>query len=266
MNATNAWLEHIAAVVFLGAEINPRGKATKEIPQQTMIVDMRRPVVLEPSRKLSYTFMAAESHWMLTGDDRVETIAKFNPRIAQYSDDGVKFFGAYGPKIVSQMAHVIDTLRKDPASRQAGLTIWRENPTTTKDVPCTVAMWFFIRHGRVNCHVFMRSSDAWLGVPYDVFNFSMVAHMVCCGLNLHGCGVKPGKLYLTMASAHIYEEHWELAKALPAKVDDAIDWSLTPPQLYTSFTDLINTLDKLRYSKPGDSIRWWNKPSGDLQI
>jgi thymidylate synthase len=98
----------------------------------------------------------------LSGDDKVATISPYNGRIADFSDDGMKFFGAYGPKIIAQLPFILDKLRKDPMSRQAGLTIWRESRRSPKDVPCTVAMFFSVRDGKLNNHVFMRSSDAWL--------------------------------------------------------------------------------------------------------
>jgi thymidylate synthase len=64
----------------------------------------------------------------------------------------------------------------------------------------------------------MRSSDAWLGWPYDVFNFSMVAWALC--LQLHEMGVKdvlggtikPGTLFLTAGSQHLYATNVEQAK------------------------------------------------------
>ena len=179
----HVWLQTLDDLVNHGHVVSPRGQETRELPQRTIVVDMNRPVLNIPERNLGYKFMAAEAYWILTGDYRVETIAPYSKAISQFSDDGVTFFGAYGPKITHQFQYVLNKLVEDPDTRQAGLTIWRENPPQTKDVPCTVAIFFSIRRGELNCHVFMRSSDAWLGVPYDVFNFSMLSHAVCGCLN-----------------------------------------------------------------------------------
>ncbi|MBU6231514.1 hypothetical protein KGP36_02495 [Patescibacteria group bacterium] len=202
------WLQHLKKVLTEGATTEVRGKRMVEIPQATIKVDMRKPVVAVSERKLNYKFMAAEAYWILSGDDSVAGIAPWNAKIAEYSDDGVRFFGAYGPPIKEQMAYVVGKLKADPASRQAGLTIWRQNPPETKDYPCTVAMFFSIRAGQLHAHVFMRSSDAWLGLPYDIFNFSCIAAYVLASLN-DGAATHDmlflGNLYLTMANAHIYE-------------------------------------------------------------
>ena len=252
-----SWLEAINDILTNGWEVSPRGQQTKEILQRTLEVNMRKPVLTLPERKLSYQFLAAEAFWILSGDYRVATIAPYNKHISQFSDDGEVFFGAYGPKIVAQLGYVVQKLLEDRDTRQAGMTIWRENPPQTRDVPCTVAIFFNIRGDKLNCHVFMRSSDVWLGVPYDVFNFSMLAHAVCGFLNPHGAGVSPGTLYLTAASSHLYERNFELAKGcLGAEPPVPMD---TPDALFHSPQALMNCLKDLRESKPGHPLRWWEK-------
>lgn len=214
MSATVAWLATLAKILNHGALIAPRGLKTRELLHHRVVVDMRDPVVRAPLRKLSYKFMAAEALWILRGDDTVAGIAPFNPRIADFSDDGATFFGAYGPRVVAQLDYVVDALTRDRETRQAVLTTWRRNPPHTKDVPCTVALTFMIRDGRLNCHAFMRSSDAWLGLPYDAFNFSMIAARVACRYNEQIAMLEPvalGTLYLTAASAHLYAPNFAAA-------------------------------------------------------
>lgn len=258
MDFSRVWLNAINDILTNGDLVSPRGKLTKEIPQRTIEVDMRKPVLRVPDRSLSYKFMVAEAFWILSGDDRVETIAPYNSRIAAFSDDGERFFGAYGPKIVAQLPYIIEKLQADEDSRQAGLTIWRECPPNTKDVPCTVAVFFNIRGGKLNAHVFMRSSDVWLGVPYDVFNFSMLSHLVCGLLNerrLVADAVSPGRLFLTAASSHLYETNWDDAKmCLGSTVLDQIE---TPKLLWNDPQFLMSELKDLRDSRPGDARRWW---------
>lgn len=258
MDFSRVWLNAINDILANGDLVSPRGKLTKEIPQRTIEVDMRKPVLRVPDRSLSYKFMAAEAFWILSGDDRVETIAPYNSRISAFSDDGERFFGAYGPKIVAQLPYIVEKLQADEDSRQAGLTIWRECPPNTKDVPCTVAVFFNIRGGKLNAHVFMRSSDVWLGVPYDVFNFSMLSHLVCGLLNEHRLvadAVSPGRLFLTAASSHLYETNWDDAKmCLGSTVLDQIE---TPKLLWNDPQFLMSELKDLRDSRPGDHRRWW---------
>ena len=255
---SRTWLEAVNDILTNGDLVAPRGKMTREILQRTIVVNMRKPVLRVPNRSLSYRFMAAEAFWILSGDDRVATIAPYNSRIKDFSDDGERFFGAYGPKIVAQLPYVIEKLQADEDSRQAGLTIWRECPPQTKDVPCTVAIFFNIRGDKLNAHVFMRSSDVWLGVPYDVFNFSMLSHLVCGLLNEHrpaADAVSPGRLFLTAASSHLYETNWEDARL--CLVSQVLDQVETPKLLWNNPTYLMSELKTIRDSRPGDACRWW---------
>ncbi len=245
----------------------PRGRKTLEIPQRTITVKMRQPVLMVASRKLNYKFMGAEAHWILDGSNKVEDIAPFNPNIAKFSDDGEVFFGAYGPKIADQIDYVVGSLLKDRDSRQAGINIWRENPPPTKDVPCTVSMFFNIRNTpnspyRLNMHVFMRSSDIWLGIPYDVFNFSMVAHKVCAIYNTDRRAdtvIEPGVLFLTAASSHLYADNVNEAIACVNIGAPEDGHRLSPDELYLSDEMLMKNLKELRTSKPGHEARWWEQ-------
>lgn len=256
VDASRAWLHNISDLIVMGQDHVARGKLTKELPHRTITTLMRKPVVMTQARKLSYRFLAAEAYWILTGDNQVRTIEPYNKHITQFSDDGLTFFGAYGPKIWSQINYVVGKLQQDPGTRQAGLTLWRENPPATKDYPCTIAMWFQIRQGRLNMHVFMRSSDAWLGVPYDVFNFSMVAHLICCRLNKESF-VEPGILYLTAASSHLYEQNFADAMSMEGAIIP--NQPVTPTVFYTNETKLLETLRLLRESSSGHDLRWWEK-------
>ena len=51
----------------------------------------------------------------------------------------------------------------------------------------------------------MRSNDAWLGTPYDTFNFSAISFFIACHLNKLGLKCKVGSLNIQAGSRHIYE-------------------------------------------------------------
>jgi thymidylate synthase len=58
----------------------------------------------------------------------------------------------------------------------------------------------------------MRSSDAWLGWVYDVFNFSQISLYVLLQLkSQHKIKLELGELTLTAGSQHIYQQHWKPA-------------------------------------------------------
>ena len=133
--------------------------------------------------------------------------------IPEFSDDNVRFYGSYGPKIVDQISYVIDTLAKDDYSRQAVINIWREKPGPSKDIPCTCSLQFILRDDKLNCIATMRSSDAWLGWPYDAFNFTCISIYTLLQLmHQHRKTYKLGNLSINAGSQHLYERNWEKAK------------------------------------------------------
>jgi thymidylate synthase len=287
-NADQAWLSALRYLLDPTTEgggqlVGPRGMGTIERQAVMTTVDMSRPIVTAPSRKLNYRFMAAEAYWILTGDNRVETIEPYCKEIAKFSDDGEVFAGAYGPRIIEQLPFVLRKLAEDTDTRQAVLTIWKESPPNSADIPCTVAMVFQLRRNELDLHVFMRSSDAWLGCPYDIFSFSMVAFFVC-GLYNNAIvdpwqvinmlevekaalvarypepdEIKPGTLYLQAASLHLYER--DIAKAMEVLIKErnappTFSNESAVPRIYAvSPRALLEKLDRLRYT----TDEWWFK-------
>lgn len=200
-----------------GHFVSPRGMQTRElIGYNFTIYQPTYNIVTQASRRLNPSFLAGELLWMLTGTNDARLITPYNKQIGQYSEEGF-FKGAYGPKLMEQLPYVIQTLIDDPESRQALLTLWRERPGKSKDIPCTISMQFFIRNGLLDMVVYMRSNDAWLGLPYDVFNFTMIQAYVASFF-----GLELGWYHHHVGSLHLYEQHWRIAQALITEVVEGI--------------------------------------------
>lgn len=218
-----AYIRCLKLVLHGGALTHPRGFTCWELSPCTVNITFPNfNVLINPIRKASRTFMAAELIWILTGSDQVDMISFYNSRISKFSDDGKVFFGAYGPKVVAQLKYVIDTLVKDQWSRQAIINIWRENPAPTKDVPCTISLHFIQRPiGYLNLVVYMRSQDLWLGFPYDVHNFTSLQNIVASMLN-----IKLGTFTLIQGSLHLYQDNRDAA--IEASYSEIIALKSTP--------------------------------------
>ena len=216
-SANDAWLRAVCDVTNIYGftrVVKPRGLPCREIyGPYTVTVDPYYPIVSLVNRKLNYRFAAAEALWITTGRNDLEFLSSVNKNMARYSDDGKSLTGAYGPKIFEQLDYVVEKLVEDEETRQASLTIWERNPAPSKDVPCTVAMSFYLRNRRLSCAVFMRSSDIYLGLPYDIFSFSMVMRLVLeryvSKVINNGLGYLLGPLYITAGSSHLYDHDLE---------------------------------------------------------
>lgn len=217
---------------------SPRGMPIVEtLGAVVSLEDPLRCAISLPLRKLNYHFMVAEWWWICSGDDRVESIAPYCDEIKKFSDDGKTFFGAYGPRWRDQVERVIALLKTDRDSRQAVVSTWRTNDlwarwmeafvggerwaAWTKDVPCTLTMQYLIRDGMLNTIVTMRSWDAWLGLPYDLFNFCMLASCVAAELSVY-----PGTVTVQAGSLHLYDRNREAAQKL---IDSGPHYTHSPP-------------------------------------
>ena len=250
-SANATWISNLHSLITRGASVSPRQRATRECLSFVSDIDMRFPVVSIIARRLSHQFMAAEAHWILTGCNLVEPLARHAPSIRQFSDDRITFFGAYGPQIVPQLDYLTSTLRDDPHSRQAVATIWQRCPPKSRDIPCTIAVQWLIRDGALHCIDTMRSSDIWLGWPYDVFNFTMLTAAIAIRLRQAGVPTRLGTLSIHSASQHLYERN--LANAELCIADHtAIEYQ---PFDYTHFESEQDLLSFLFAAASGDGHR-----------
>lgn len=263
-NIDSAFKGVISDIMVNGDDVRPRGKRTKELAHASFaLFDPGANILTNAARKLSHAYAVAEWLWILTGHRDVETIAPFNKRIADFSDDGQSFYGAYGPWVTSQLPYVVKTLKADPDSRQAVMTIWRQSPPPTKDVPCTVAIQYLLRGGRLMAQTFMRSNDAWLGLPYDVFTFTRLQAFVAAAL-----GVPMGRYVHTVGSLHLYEQDWEkalIASRAPHHVARSPDltWPL-PRDLNERFEELAVLVPEIAGGAALDAPEPWGTYLGVL--
>ena len=173
----------------------------------TVIDDPKDNLVTSPIRKLSHKYAIGELLWYLSGSNKLDAIANYSKAWNKLSDDGETVNSAYGYRIFEkfgfdQWEHVKGLLKADPNSRQAVIHIKEPNPEKTKDLPCTVALQYFIRDGKLYATTYMRSNDIWLGFPYDVFTFTCLQIKMAFEL-----GVGIGSYTHIAGSLHLYSRN-----------------------------------------------------------
>jgi thymidylate synthase len=241
-----AWMKLLYGILHNGAEVSPRNMETKELTNVTFHVkDGLSNILISDVRDLNYRFMIAEWLWTRGGMADVGSLERYNSIMRQFSDDGIYLAGAYGPRLKTQWKYVFENLQQ-PFSRQAIASIWTTSPWPSKDIPCTLTLQWLIRNECINCTVNMRSSDAWLGLPYDFFNFSQLTNVVSSSF-----GLPVGSMTMNLASSHLYKQHFDLAKKLLLK--DKV-YSIDSPQ----FTK------EVRVPSDEDLQEILNNPKGDF--
>lgn len=202
-NITDVWRTLIGDLFIRGQKSSPRGFLTREILNVTIEVsEGLNNIIVSNERNLNYRFMIAEWLWIMGGLNDVESLAQYNSVMKTFSDDGAILNGAYGPRLSSQWDYIVKNLESSHDSRQAVSTIWTPSPEPSKDIPCTVSLQWLIRNEKLHCVVNMRSSDVWLGLPYDYFSFSQLTNMVSSKV-----GIPVGSVTMNLGSSHLYDRN-----------------------------------------------------------
>lgn len=204
MTYATAYQRQLGRLADLGARVGPRGHGTRELLDESIRFDNSHlNILVSDVRQPNYRFMVAEWLWMMFGRSDVSTLVQYNKEMAKFSDDGIKLAGAYGPHFRGQLPRVRDKFKADLATRQAVVQVPRPYGDT-RDEPCTLALQFIAREGRLHCIATMRSSDIWLGVPYDVFSFTQFQGCLAGEL-----GLRRGWFTLRAGSSHLYDSNLE---------------------------------------------------------
>jgi thymidylate synthase len=172
--------------------------------------------ILQPRARLSRTetrgkpfSCLGELLWYLSRDNSLDFIRYYIPRYACGSEDGVTVYGGYGPRLFNhrghnQLCNVIALLRDKPSSRRATIQLFDAEDISRHhvEVPCTTTLQFMVRDGLVHMLTTMRSNDAYLGLPHDVFCFTILQEIVARSL---GCELGFYKHFV--GSMHLYDTH-----------------------------------------------------------
>ena len=203
----------IELILTSGEPIQPSKGSAKELFGAT--VEITNPLArLSRTETRGKPFSClGELCWYLAGSNQLEFIEYYIPAYQKFSEHG-EIFGGYGPRLfnwegLNQFENVADLLRRKPDSRQAVIQLFDADDLLEehKDVPCTCTLQFMLRQGRLHLITYMRSNDAYLGLPHDVFCFTMLQEIMARKLS-----AEIGTYKHTVGSLHLYNRNILSAK------------------------------------------------------
>lgn len=117
---------------------------------------------------------------------------------ATYTDCSAQYTG------FDQVQYIIDQLKANPMSRRLVMSAWCPSQMGQMCLPpCHVMYQFYVESdNRLSVQMTQRSSDVFLGLPFNIASTALLTHLVA-----HQVGLDPGRLLIHIGDAHVYEEH-----------------------------------------------------------
>jgi thymidylate synthase len=124
-----------------------------------------------------------------------------------FNDDFGNYYRRTSPtqiQEIDQVGQLIDGIKTDPYGRRHIISAW--NVGEIKDMalpPCHVMSQFYVsKDGRLSCHMYQRSVDVFLGLPFNIASYALLTHMIA-----QVCGLTVGELIISTGDTHIYNNH-----------------------------------------------------------
>ena len=104
---------------------------------------------------------------------------------------------------IDQLAECIDKIKNNPTDRRILMTAWNVSDLKKMALPpCHMFCQFYVADGELSCHMYQRSADMGLGVPFNIASYALLTRMVA-----QVCGLKAGEFIHTLGDAHVYSNH-----------------------------------------------------------
>lgn len=189
------------------------------------------------TKKLAWNACKSELLWFLEGnsderrlceithntrDNEKKTIWTDNAQ-APYWKDNAEFDGDLGrvygvqwrswqqpstQSTIDQIKNVVDSIKNDPNSRRHIISAWNVGELSQMALPpCHVMSQYYVSEGQLSCHMYQRSVDVFLGLPFNIASYALLTHLIA-----HVCGLDVGELVISTGDTHIYTNHIDQVK------------------------------------------------------
>ncbi len=110
---------------------------------------------------------------------------------------------------IDQLKNLAEGLKNDPTGRRHILTAWNVAELDQMALPpCHVMSQYYVsKSGKLSCHMYQRSVDVFLGLPFNIASYALLTHMLA-----HVCGYSVGELIISTGDTHIYKNHVDQVK------------------------------------------------------
>lgn len=216
----DTYLELMRHILDEGVDKGDRtGTGTKSVFGYQMRFDLSKGFPMVTTKKLHLPSIVHELLWFLKGETNVGYLQENGVRIwNEWADEEGNLGPVYGKqwrrweakdgRIIDQVQQAIDTIKSNPNSRRIIVSAWNVGELDDMALmPCHAFFQFHVAEGRLNCQLYQRSADVFLGVPFNIASYALLTHMMA-----QVCGLEAGTFVHTLGDAHLYNNHLEQAR------------------------------------------------------
>jgi len=214
------YLDLMRHILDQGADKGDRtGTGTKSVFGYQMRFDLADGFPMVTTKKLHLPSIVHELLWFLKGETNVKYLQDNGVRIwNEWADENGDLGPVYGKqwrrwetkdgRIIDQVQQAIETIKTNPNSRRIIVSAWNVGELDEMALmPCHAFFQFHVAEGRLNCQLYQRSADVFLGVPFNIASYALLTHMMA-----QVCGLEPGVFVHTLGDAHLYNNHLDQAR------------------------------------------------------
>ena len=212
------YLSVLKDIMENGQDANNRtGIYARKVFGRQMRFDLSEGFPLVTTKKTYLRAIIHELIWLLSGNTNIKYLHDNNVTIwDEWADENGDLGPVYGHQWrnfnsqgIDQIKDVIERIKKNPQDRRLIVSAW--NPAQIEEMalpPCHAFFQFDVTpDGKLNCMLYQRSCDMFLGVPFNIASYSLLTMMIA-----QVCGLTPGEFVHTLGNAHIYSNHFDQVK------------------------------------------------------
>jgi thymidylate synthase len=203
------------------------GTGTSSVFGRQIRHDLSTGFPLLTTKKLHFKSIANELIWFLSGDTNTEWLKNhgvsiWNEWATETGDLGPvygKQWTAWPTKdggSINQIDYVINTLKNNPNSRRILFHAWNVEYLPDESIspqanaeqgkmalpPCHLLYQFYVADKKLSAQLYIRSSDSFLGLPYNTASLALLTHMLA-----QQCDLIPHEIIISIGDLHAYSNH-----------------------------------------------------------
>jgi len=188
-------------------EENRTGVKAYKLFNKSITIDLEKGFPIITAKRINFNFGLHEFLWIYNGRTDLAYLNKHGIKWWDGFAKNGKLGKVYGYQLrkfngdFDQVEYVINEIKNN--SRRAVITLWNPSDLKQQALPCCYTHFNFVRVGsKLSMSMEFRSSDMFLGLPYDIIVGALLLTTIA-----EECGLIPSKLGVNLKDAHIYENH-----------------------------------------------------------